>query len=285
MAVFRILALLFVVVAILNRIFDGDLGNAFVYIAAVAEVSLIGIIIYTLVKARKEFKKGQSGTMDKWELTKNVLTRASIPPLLAEIVISELRIIFAFLQVLTLRPLRNFYQAQPYHPLNGSMYPKLLVAVGFIVILEIPAMHFLFHAIMDEGTARSIVQGVFLFFGIYGLVWLMGDLRLLKESRGIFFEEDMMKIRMGLRANADIPVNKILRAEKSTPPDPLPGQFTAQESGTLQVTVFDKPNVLLSFDSALSIRMLFGMEKSTKFLRLYLPDPDDFVKSFQEEKS
>ena len=284
MRVFRFLLILVVLIALLNRIFNWGFGNSFIYVAVVAELSLISIVVFSIVKAVKDFIKNPLAKLDKWESAKNALIGASVSSRIAEILIGEIRIFVAFFYAITFRPVQNNGAIQMNHPLVGSMYPKFIGALLFVILLEIPAMHFIVQLLMNEGPLRSSVQFVFLAFAAYAIVWVIGEYRLIQESKGFYFGEGFFRINLGIRADAIISFDFVESIEKSLPPTPPLGKFSVKEADILQVNLLEKPNVLVTFKSPQIVHFIFGFKKAAKFLRLCVPDPDAFLNDFKFQK-
>jgi hypothetical protein len=87
---------------------------------------------------------------------------------------------------------------------DRGTYPKLVVALVVLLALEAPAAHVLVGALTDAGLVRSVLQMVLLSSSLYLVVWLLGDLRMLAESRGFAIEDKALLVELGQRASGRI---------------------------------------------------------------------------------
>lgn len=90
-------------------------------------------------------------------------------------------------------------------------YPKLVIALVVLLALEAPAAHVLVGALTEPGLVRSVLQMLLLSSSLYLVVWLLGDLRLLAESRGFVIEDNTLVVELGQRARGRIPLADIER--------------------------------------------------------------------------
>ncbi len=124
----------------------------------------------------------------------------------------ELRLWQAAYAQVTRRPLPPFDAATRVAGFDRGTYPKLVVALVVLLALEAPAAHVLIGALTEAGWVRSVLQMVLLSSSLYLVVWLLGDLRLLAESRGFAIEDKALIVELGQRARGRIPLADIDRA-------------------------------------------------------------------------
>ena len=124
----------------------------------------------------------------------------------------ELRLWQAAYAQVTRRPLPPFDAATRVAGFDRGTYPKLVVALVVLLALEAPAAHVLIRALTEAGWVRSVLQMVLLSSSVYLVVWLLGDLRLLAESRGFAIEDKTLIVELGQRARGRIPLADIDRA-------------------------------------------------------------------------
>ncbi len=118
----------------------------------------------------------------------------------------ELRLWQAAYAQVTRRPLPPFDAATRVAGFDRGTYPKLVVALVVLLALEAPAAHVLIGALTEAGWVRSVLQMVLLSSSLYLVVWLLGDLRLLAESRGFAIEDKALIVELGQRARGRIPL-------------------------------------------------------------------------------
>ncbi len=124
----------------------------------------------------------------------------------------ELRLWQAAYAQITRRPLvLHADDAKQVAGFDRGTYPKLVIALVVLLALEAPAAHVLVGVLTDAGLVRSVLQMLLLSSSLYLVVWLLGDLRLLAESRGFVIEDKMLVVELGERARGRIPLSDIDR--------------------------------------------------------------------------
>ena len=128
---------------------------------------------------------------------------------------------------------------------------------------------------VSEGLAVHLfvacwsVRAAWLFSALsaYGLVWLIGDYRAMGR-RTIDLDDGVLRIRLGLRWTADVPVERIVAVDRRpTPPE-------RKTPGYLRVTPIDAPDLLLSLDGPVTVHGPFGIRRRVERIGLAADDPD-----------
>jgi hypothetical protein len=183
-----------------------------------------------------------------------------LPAPLAAMFVSELVIVHAALRALSRRPRRS---PAGFSLLESSSYPKLVFALLLLSSLEAPATHLLASA-LAHGHAFT-VHLILLFVHGYTFLWLIGDLRLLRESRHAC-EAHGIQLSLGARARAFVPYQDIVEV-RSTVPERTPH---------LRITPMDTANVVLVLKVPAKVESMFGLTKHTACIALYVDDPAGF---------
>lgn len=160
--------------------------------------------------------------------------------------------------------------------MGQGTYAKTVTTVLVLLAVEAPAMHLLLGALMDATPTRAIVQAVLLASSLYLALWLVGDLRLLRESVGVEVTEDAVVFDIGQRVQGQVARESIVEALAEPPQDPIAGT-----PGALRVTPMALPNCRLTLREPASLRGLYGRGHTTSRVDLYVDDPEAFVAALQ----
>jgi hypothetical protein len=99
--------------------------------------------------------------------------------------------------------------------------------------------------------------------GIYGVAWLLGDLRAL-QLRGVTVSGGLLRIRIGVRREADVPLSSISAIEQGGAP------------GADRLAVLGAPTLTLRLREPVEVRSLFGKARRATALALQIDDPAAF---------
>lgn len=146
-----------------------------------------------------------------------------------------------------------------YHRTAG--WGAILVAFVVMIVSEGLAMHLF--------VARWSVRAAWLLSAAsaYGLVWLIGDYRAMRR-RTIDVDGGVLRIRLGLRWTATVPLGRIVEVDRRPAPP------ARKEPGYLRVTPIDPPDLLLHLDSPVTVHGPFGIRKQVDRIGLAADTPD-----------
>lgn len=139
-----------------------------------------------------------------------------------------------------------------------STYPGVALALAIVVVIEGAPIHLLLRG-------HSAAQAVMLALHAYALLWIVGDLRALREST-CRFERRALVVQLGLRFSARIPFHLITAAGWGEPS----GDAAPDEA---RITPGDTPNVALVLRKPIVVRGPFGIRRRARVVRLYVDDP------------
>lgn len=97
---------------------------------------------------------------------------------------------------------------------------------------------------------------------LYALLWFLGDARALR-NRASRIDGNMLRLQLGLRWAADVPLRLIESVE--TGPAPL---------GSLRLTVLGSTNLVLRLRQPIEVSGLFGITRRSSTLAIQLDDPE-----------
>ncbi|MDQ3230317.1 MAG: hypothetical protein M3Q07_00735 [Pseudobdellovibrionaceae bacterium] len=273
MKIFRLVLAGVVLTGILSQIFDRDPGPSFFILFAAAEGLLLVLLAGKLWKFRQTCRQNKGLS---WPLVQRALEDL-VPSTVAMLVVHELRLSLATGRVLLMRKIRTSWSEPTFHPLDGSHYGFIWKLVMLLVISELPLVHLLLNALLQEGIWKSVLLIGHALSSLYVLMWLVGDYRLLLESPGIQLLPAGVKIEIGIRAFGMMPYSSIASVDVSSPPEVPPGHAPIKEPETLRLTLHEKPNVLLTLHHPMAFVLILGIRKSARKVRLYVSDPQLFM--------
>lgn len=146
-------------------------------------------------------------------------------------------------------------------------YTNVVIALGVLLAIELPAVHFIVQASMEAGWARSGLQGVLAAASGSVLVWLWRDLQALRRSEGVVIEGKTLRLDMGRRAQGEFELRDLRSASTYVPEDDA-------EEPVLRATPYQEPNVLLRFRRLQKFTGVMGAQFEGKLVALYVDEPD-----------
>jgi hypothetical protein len=177
---------------------------------------------------------------------------------------TELSMVRAAARALTRRPLPS--DASLHTTSRSSELGRLYAALGLVVALELPAAHVLVHAFAPGRIGVHLVLAV---LDVYGVLWMIGDWRRLRET-GHRMGTHTLELHLGLRARATVPRAQITSVRR------LDG--ARRRRGDL--TPYEAPNVEIELREPVEVRGPFGLRRRSAQLRLRVDDPDRFLAAF-----
>lgn len=135
-----------------------------------------------------------------------------------------------------------------------SGWTAVCVAVLFMSLPETAGLHLLIARWSTSGAWVATALGV------YGVVWLLGDLRAL-QLRGVTVSEGFLRIRIGVRREADVPLSSIAAVEDGAAP------------GAERLAVLGTPALTLRLREPVLVRRLVGKARRATALALQVDDP------------
>jgi hypothetical protein len=243
-------------------------------LALAAEATLACAVLLSLVRV---FRRGG----DFWSEVQRSLSTA-LPPPLASILIAELRLLHAAAQSLLRRPLcAPEPSVSVFPPMAASSSGWFVPLILIVSMMELPAAHALLHAV---APGHLWAHAVLLAVHIYGVLWLVGERRLMWGSAHRL-EEDALVLHLGLRFSARIPYSLIVRALPLRSDLDRSRVKTPGGRGSAQVTPLDPPNVHLCLDADVEAATFFGLRRRVRHLDLFVDRPEDFLAALEARRS
>jgi hypothetical protein len=195
-------------------------------------------------------------------------------------VLSEARILVAGLKSIARRPLERV-EVKPgwrsFGAMRTSSYGNTVTVLLLLIAVEAPALHLILGAVMDDGALRETIRGLLLGSSIYLAPWLIGDLRLLRETPGVLLGKDMLVVAMGLRVNGEVGLEAVTGARVLEADDAVP----TDGSRAIRITPQPRPNCRIQLRSTVSMRGIFGAPLRGDVLDVYVDEPAELVEAIE----
>ena len=157
--------------------------------------------------------------------------------------------------------------------MHTTTYPSLVVALLVLLAIEAPAVHFVLGALFEPSSTLAVARTVLLGSSAYLGVWLIGDLRILRESPGVVVGGDLLHVELGLRVRGRVPLAAVVAVDTADPgPSPT----------AIRISPQPEPNCHLLLCEPVILRGPFGIPLRGDRLDLYLDDPAGFVAVLDE---
>lgn len=207
----------------------------------------------------------------RWWARLEASLAARLSPTLARLAVSEVRLVWAALRALTRRPVPP---AEGFTATRSSSWRVVAGALLLVALGEAVAVHALIEVFWPDASAA--VHGILGAVHGYGILWLLGDARLMTESSHRITDGGL-HLDLGLRWSGLLPRARITEviAGEVAEPDRLLGE--KRPVGTVAVTPLETPNVTLRLDAPVTLRGLFGVEREAREVLVYVDDPAGFV--------
>ncbi len=193
-----------------------------------------------------------------------------LPAAIAGAAVGELRLLSSVGRWLRRAPLGSRSEWQ-FTATETSNYGQVVVTMLLLSCVEVPAVHLLLAMVTESVAAQTALLVVHL----YGIAWLVGDWRTMRESAHTV-GDDALELRLGGRWSATIPYDRIVAVRCETLERDILGS-NEKEPDTVMLTPFDAPNVYLELSEPLLISTYFGFGKRASRLRLFVDEPTRFV--------
>jgi hypothetical protein len=243
-------------------------------LALAAEATLACVVLLSLLRAVR-----QGG--DFWAEVQRRL--GSVLPRTATVVlVTELRLLHAAAQSLLRRPLRTPEpSATVFPPMAASSSGWLIPFLLIVSVMELGAAHALLHAMAPGHLWAHVLS---LAVHGYGLLWLVGERRLLWASAHRL-EDEALVLHLGLRWSARIPYALITRALPLRSDMDRRRVRTPRRRDSASVTPLDPPNVHLCLEADVELSTLFGLRRRVRHLDLFVDRPDAFLAALEARRS
>jgi len=241
------------------------------WLAPLAEIAVIGYIIWRFVKAGRIDQAEGKHRQDFLFSTRRVLTELMGHPRAANIIASEVAV---FYYAFASRKAREADQVNTFSNHKKSGIILVLYAFLGIFLVETLGMHFLVS--IWSGTTAWIITAL----SIYSCFQLIGHIRAL-PARPIRLEENALVIRHGLLGgDVTIPYNllkSVVIAARSIPKE--------DHLKIALVKGMEKHTIDIRTNTPVRVIRAFGIQKETDRLLLCIDEPEVFLEKLSEHLS
>jgi hypothetical protein len=143
---------------------------------------------------------------------------------------------------------------------RDSSYGILFAALMMVMSLELIGVHVALHIWISPTIA-----GIVTVLSLYAALWLMGDYQALR-LRPIVIESDRVRLRLGLRWEADLPFSKIRSVRPAGP----------QAEYDLKMVVLGEPKVIVDLTEKVRISGVYGLRRNASRILLAVDSPERF---------
>jgi hypothetical protein len=239
-------------------------------LAIPAELTLVAYLAYLARKAFSEASREEGDFATRFRSAARKVLGARVP---ADILTTEVALLYHAFRGRTPSPAGAF----SIHRATG--YGAVLVGIGLALVTETIALHFLVG--MWSRTAAWILTGL----SVYAGIWLLGDFRAI-VSRPILVGPERLSLRVGLRWEAEIPIERLAGIERIDGIDgieridgiePVASAKTTARKDLLTAALLGKPNLRLVLREPTEVAGLYGLVRTVFEIRLRLDEPERFV--------
>ncbi len=143
------------------------------------------------------------------------------------------------------------------------LYGTVCAGLSLAVLVEVVPVHLLLD--LWSPVAAWIATAL----SLYSLIWLCGDYRAL-VLRPTLIADGVLRLRVGLRWNADIPLTAIRRVRKLAARDPEPSQ------GYLSATVLGRAGTIIEIEQPITVRGVYGLRQKVDKIGVTVDDEAAF---------
>ncbi len=227
------------------------------YAIPVIELFVVGFIVYNVRKTIKAYQlqKGRNEHLGFIEIVNQATENAFGKGVLANVLATEISIfnyaLFGWKKKVETKNPTYF----TYHKENG--YIAFMVTIALVLIAETVILH------IWLASWSNVVAWVLTGISIYSSFFLIGDLNAAR-LRPIFFTDEGIVFRAGLRWRTTVSYSQIEAVEFKTP------DKENEEFQNFALT--GDPNVLLTFNTEIDAKGLYGLSKTFTKLAIHLDD-------------
>ncbi|MFN0131849.1 MAG: hypothetical protein ACKVW3_04840 [Phycisphaerales bacterium] len=211
------------------------------------------VIAWLVGQAIRGFSGGAEGDLyDRLNAAAFRMTRRALP---AGILATEVGLLIAALRPAP-RPSPDGFTMH-----RTATYGPVVAGLIMAIAVESVAVHFLVR-IWSHTAAWALTAS-----SIYAFLWLVGDARAIAQ-RTTTFTRDTLRLRLGLRWSADVPLDQIETCStwRGAPP-----------KGSRAIALLGTPNVHLALKSPIDVKGVYGLRRRATQLFVRVDEPDEFV--------
>jgi hypothetical protein len=195
--------------------------------------------------------------------------------------VGELRLFIAACRALSLRPIARRpvpEGVQCFGAMGDPQYGQLVVGLLIVLLIEAPLVHLLLGAALADGPWQTLVRASFALTSVYVGIWLIGDLRLLRESHGVCVGPGTLHVDLGRRVQGTVALADIGTVDTlATPPD--------HDGKPIRISPYPEPNVRVELRRPVAMSGSFGRQFSGDRLHIYVDDAAALVRAIRRAQA
>lgn len=236
------------------------------YLITPVELFVFGFIIFKIQKIYKDQKLSRNSRFDFSESLRKVLTQHVKYPSVVNIFTTEISIFYYALYGWGKKKEIDDRIFFTYHKDSG--YFQIIGVFVFLIITETIVLH------IALSNWNLVFAWIFTSLSIYGLFFLIGDSNAVKK-RPIYFDEQYLYLRIGIRWFSKIPLKEIKSVELITKgPE-------GKENANL--ILIGSPNILIKCMSEQNAIGYYGISRSFKSVSIAIDDKKNLKNSLELE--
>lgn len=232
-------------------------------LAIPAELTLVLYLAWVARKAFVEASRGEGDFATRFRSAARRVLGSRVP---ADILTTEVAILYHAFRGRS----RAIPGAFTIHRATG--YGAVLVAIGMALVAETIGLHFL--VATWSRTAAWILTGL----SVYAGIWLLGDFRAI-VSRPILVGPSRLALRIGLRWEAEIPLDALDRVEAIGS-----AEKTARKD-VLNAALLGEPNLRFLLREPVHVAGMYGLRRAVREIRLRVDEPERLLAAISERPS
>ncbi len=229
----------------------------------IAELGILGVLIYQARSVIKEMKKNDRKGVDFFDAL-SIACSNTLPGRVGKLLATEVGVVYYsfFANKKAVLGENDF----TYFKKNG-IKTTLSVFLGLIIV-ETGIVHIL----VEKWNVT--VAWVLTFLGLYTCLQVFALIRSMnKRLISIDYENQLLKLRYGFFSQTAIPFQQIKSIEKSKKTLPDDKNFIALSA----VDLLDPHNVVLHLNEKQTLHKIYGIEKEFSSIAIYVDDKERFV--------
>jgi branched-subunit amino acid transport protein AzlD len=171
--------------------------------------------------------------------------------------------------------------------LKNGMYTSLLPILIVACFADIPLTQFALHLHPIDSQIVVLIHSISITATILTITSLIGDKRLIAQGHH-YIDQNILKLRLGARAQADIPMDLIRSIEIIDKKDVV--IFNTQLN-TMEVTPFDKANLVIHLYTRTDCQTRARFEElgsnraNVEHIKLYLDHPEALLSNWKKRQA
>ncbi len=235
------------------------------YLVAPIELTIIGLLIYYVIKIGRDLDQSKGGLTSFPEILKGILEKRGFKGIQANVISSEASL-FYYTFAGWSKP--NELATNEFTYDKSSGYRNVFILVLFLLPAETFALHYWISNYSE--TMAWILTAI----SIYSIFFIFGDRNSIRH-RPISIEESGLKLQIGIRWNTEISFDQIERIEARE------GDETSEKFANL--STFGYGNIMLILKDKMTLRGIYGIKKKTDRIALSIDDKERFIQMMNEK--